>query len=219
MAKNNTVDNNLEQAKVVAAKTSDFFEKNKKFIYGALAVIVIGIGVYFLVQYKNEKKVNEAKANLAEVTASFNPSASEEFVAANYDEISAHIAEYGDAAGKAVYLFAGIDAYKLGNYEEAIENLEKYSGDAILEARALCAIADANVELGNVEKAAQQYEAAAAKSDNVFNSIYLFKAAQAYEAVENYEAALADYNKVLAEYPNTPQGAIVEKYIARIEYR
>lgn len=216
---NNTVDNNLEQAKVVASKTSDFFVKYKKLIFGAVIVIVLGIGVYFFVQYNNEKKVNEAMNKVAEIEATFNPTASDEAVAANLDEFTAHIKEYGDLSGKAVYLYAGIDAYKLGQYEEAIENFEKYSGDVILEARALCAIADANVCLGNIEKAASQYVEAAGKTDNVFNAIYLFKAGQAFEAVEKFDEALANYNKVLAEYPNTPQGAIVEKYIARIEYR
>mgnify|MGYP006377786675 FL=1 len=74
------------------------------------------------------------------------------------------------------------------------------------------------MELGNVAEAAKAYENAAAKSANSFTSpMYLLRAGMAYEMAGNYAKAIAAYNKIKADYPNSNEGLSIEKNIARAQ--
>ena len=83
---------------------------------------------------------------------------------------------------------------------------------------ALGALADAYMELDNVAEAAKCYENAAVKSANSFTSpMYLLRAGMAYEMAGDYAKAIAAYNKIKADYPNSNEGFSIEKNIARAQ--
>jgi len=83
---------------------------------------------------------------------------------------------------------------------------------------ALGATGDAFMEMGEVDKAISYYESAFGHNANDLTTpIYLMKAARAHEEVGDYTDALALYNRIKEEYPNSNEGQQIEKFIARAE--
>ena len=69
---------------------------------------------------------------------------------------------------------------------------------------------DAYMELDNVAEAAASYVKAAA-NDNTFTSpFYLLRAGMAYEMAGDYAKAIAAYNRIKADYPNSNEGFSIE---------
>jgi tetratricopeptide (TPR) repeat protein len=120
-------------------------------------------------------------------------------------------------AGNLAKYGAGICYLHLGNYEEAIDFLTKYSKkDKVIGSIALGATGDAYVELGMADKGITKYLEAAEFANNSFNSpLFLMKAAELYELDGKYADALKLYEKIKDEYPTSTEGSSIEKYIAR----
>jgi TolA-binding protein len=110
---------------------------------------------------------------------------------------------------------------KQGEYTEAISWLEKFSTDDVLLASvAKGATADAHLEKGEVEKAAELYLKAADDFENEFTSpIYLARAAELTESMGNNKKALEIYERLQKEYPSSSEGSGAEKFIARLKAR
>jgi tetratricopeptide (TPR) repeat protein len=121
-------------------------------------------------------------------------------------------------AGNLARYGAGICYLHLGNYEEAIDYLNKYSKkDKVIGSIAIGATGDAYVELGNLEKGISKYLEAAEYADNSFNTpLFLMKAAELYELNGKYPDALILYERIKDEYPTSTEGSSIEKYIARV---
>ena len=127
------------------------------------------------------------------------------------------IDQYGGKAGKAVYLYAGTCCAQLGNWEEALVYLKKYSGkDPILAARAIALQGDCKAALGEAAQAASLYEKAAAKADNLFAAAYLVKAGQMYQSLGQNDKALKSFQTVKEKYPQSIEGYDIDKYINRV---
>lgn len=216
--------NQNEEAVVAAvSKTETFIREKKGLLYGVLiaivAVIVIYVGYTKLI---HEPRQAEALQQMYPAEASFR--AGDYDKALNGDDqtmgFSQIISKYGNKAGKAVYLYAGICELQAGNYESAISYLNKYSTkETILAARALACIGDAYVGLGDYGKAVSYFEKAAAKSDNMYSATYLLKAGVTYEELGNNEKALECYNTIKNKYPQSMEGYDIDKYISRIEVK
>ena len=64
------------------------------------------------------------------------------------------------------------------------------------------------------------YRKAVAAGENDFlESYYLMKLALLNESEGNYQASLDAFKQIKKDYPNTPDGRDIEKYIARAESR
>jgi tetratricopeptide (TPR) repeat protein len=122
-------------------------------------------------------------------------------------------------AGNLARYSAGICNLHLGNYEEAIEYLDKYrKKDKVLGSLAIGATGDAYVELGQIGKGADKYIQAAEYAENSFNSpVFLMKAAGLYEMDSKFDKALELYERIQAKYPESTEGTTVDKYIARVK--
>ncbi|HQG63374.1 MAG TPA: tetratricopeptide repeat protein, partial [Bacteroidales bacterium] len=114
---------------------------------------------------------------------------------------------------------AGICYLRLGQYEEAIEYLNKYSKkDKVLGSLAIGATGDAYVELGDTKKGIDKYMEAAEFAGNSFNTpLFLMKAAELHELEGRYDEALNLYLRIQNEYPESTEGQSIEKYIARVK--
>ena len=209
---------NIQEA---ASKTEQFFEKNKKTIYGCfIAVLAIALVALLYSRFWLQPRKAEAADQLYHAEQAFAQGNYE--LALNgddnnmgFDEV---IAKYGRKAGAAVYLYAGVSALQQGNYEEAIDYLKKYNGkDNILLGRAQACIGDAYVGLEDYKTALGWFEKAAATSDNIFAAGYLLKAGVTAEELGETEKALACYKQIKDKYAQTPEGADIDKYITRIE--
>jgi tetratricopeptide (TPR) repeat protein len=117
------------------------------------------------------------------------------------------------------HYYAGICYLKLGQFEEALTHLNKFSADdQLVSPMAKGAMGDANMELNQVEKAAGLYMEAAEMRKNEFTSpLFLMKAAMAYEELGKPEKALGVYKKIKELYPRSNEGREIDKYISYTE--
>ena len=203
-------------------RTEQYLEENYKVMLTALAVIVVLVGLGWLGKIYLAKRNNEAQSQM--------------FQAERYLEIdSLKLALNGDGnylgfldiakdykftrSGNLARYGAGICYLHLGNYNEAIEFLNKYSKkDKVIGSLAIGATGDAYVELGNLEKGASKYIEAADFAGNSFNTpLFLMKAGEIYELTGKFTEALKLYERIESKFPESTEGSTIEKYIARVK--
>lgn len=204
-------------------KTEQFFEDNQKIIMGVIGALVVIVGLYvgwtkFIIGPKEAEAASQMfRAEQYFQQDSFRLALDGKGQFPGFLQI---IDEYGmtKAANLAAY-YAGISYLHLGEYENAIEYLEKFDADdEILSAISEGAKGDAYMELGETQKAISAYLEAADESQNKFTTpVYLFKAALALESSGEYAKALKLYERLEKEYPSSNEGRNAEKYKARAQ--
>jgi tetratricopeptide (TPR) repeat protein len=128
--------------------------------------------------------------------------------------------QYGwTPAGQLANYYLGLCYYQKKDYQQAIDNLEKFNAhDILVSANSVGVEGDAEMQLNNVDKAIEYYLEAAKKSDNDYTApVYLKDAAQAYEVKGDYTNALNLYQTIKTQYYNYAQTNDIDKYIARAE--
>ena len=202
-------------------KTERFLQENGKILTYVVAAVVAVIALGFGYQYLYRAPLKKEALNQMFI-------AEQHFRADDFDlalngdgntlGFSQIIDDYGNAAPKSVYFYAGICQLQLGNYNEAINTLKRYkSGDPILYARSLCNIGDAYASLSQNTEALNYYKRAAAQSDNVFAAQYMMKAAFIEEENGNKDAAIKLYEEIKLKYPQSMEGFEADKYISRLQ--
>jgi tetratricopeptide (TPR) repeat protein len=204
-------------------KTERFVEENQKPILTAVGAVVAIVALYFAYQFLYlrplEKEAAEEmwRAEQYFEADSFNLALMGD---GNYLGFIDIADEYSATkSGNLANYYIGLIYLKTGEYEAAIDYLSDFSSeDIMLNSVSKGALGDAYMELGEVDNALSNYEAAANASKNDFTTpIYLMKAAKIYESVGDFDEALALYKQVGSDYPDTEEGRNVEKYIARAE--
>jgi tetratricopeptide (TPR) repeat protein len=224
MAKNKKDENptTISSVEETLTKTEHYLEENYKTLLIALGVIVVLVGLIWLGKLYLNKRNSEAQSQM--------------FQAERYLEIdSLKLALNGDGnylgfldiakdykftnSGNLAKYSAGICYLHLGNYNEAIDFLNKYTKkDKVIGSLAIGATGDAYVELGDLDKAVSKYIEAADYAMNSFNTpLFLMKAGEIYELKGKYPDALNLYERIQTEYPESTEGTTIEKYIARIK--
>jgi tetratricopeptide (TPR) repeat protein len=213
----------MKNVEETLTKTEQFLEENYKPLIYILGVIVVLVGLFWLARLYLNNRNNEAQSQM--------------YQAQRYLEIdSLKLALNGDGnylgfldiaqqykftrAGNLALYSAGICYLHLGNFQEAIDYLNKYSKkDKVLGSIAIGAVGDAYVELGDIEKGISKYLEAAEYGDNAFNSpLYLMKAGELYETNANYSEALKLYERIKEKYPESSEGTSIDRYIARAKF-
>jgi tetratricopeptide (TPR) repeat protein len=226
MAKQNVKnegDERLESIETTLTRAEQFVIDNQKAIIVVLAIMVVAVLAFFGVKkYYLEPREKDAQAAIYHAEQYFE---NDNFTTAlngdgNYLGFVDVINDFGGTktANLAKY-YAGVCCLNTGDFSKAVEYLKSYKGkDVLVSSLALGALADAQMELGNVAEAAKAYENAAAKSANSFTSpMYLLRAGMAYEMAGNYQKAIDTYKRIKAEYPNSNEAFSIEKYIARAQ--
>lgn len=224
MAKNKKDENpqTISNVEETLTRTEHFLENNYKTLLTILGILVAVVGLAWLGRMYLNNRNQEAQSQM--------------YQAEKYLEMdSLNLALNGDgnylgfldiandykytSAGNLARYSAGICYLHLGNYEEAIEFLEKYSKkDKLIGSLSIGATGDAYVELGDFEKGISKYVEAAEYADNSFNTpLYLMKAAELYELQSNYDDALRLYERIRNDYPESTEGTTIDKYIARVK--
>ncbi|MBR5832948.1 MAG: tetratricopeptide repeat protein [Bacteroidales bacterium] len=216
MAKNhnNDVDTNIESL----SKAEAFIAKNnKKIVYGLVAAVALAV-VVLAVRSFNENKAEAAQEAFTYTENTALMSVDSLSNAAVLADLEAYLDEFGGKSVGIAAFEAGIAAFEVKEYEKAIKFFSEYKGeDAIYNARALACIADCHVELGNYEKAYENYVAALNTADNDLAAEYAFRAGLVAEKLGNKADALAMYNTVKENYPSSPRATEILKYISRAE--
>ncbi len=128
--------------------------------------------------------------------------------------------DYGvSASGNIARYYLGMAYFKQKDYEKAIETLKSYDAkDEITGSIAYAAIGDAYMELKNTDDAINYYEKAAKDNPNNFSTpIMLMKWAGALETKGDFKGAQKVYESLKKDYASSPEGAQIDKYIARAE--
>jgi tetratricopeptide (TPR) repeat protein len=222
MAKSKKDDNpqGMKNVEETLSKTEQFLEQNYKPLLIGLAAVVVLVGLFWLAKLYLTNRNDEAQSQM--------------YQAQKYLELdSINLALNGDGnylgfldiakeykftkAGNLARYGAGICNLHLGNYQEAIDFLDKYSKkDKVIGSIALGATGDAYVELGNTGKGLTKYLEAADFAGNSFNTpLFLMKAAELYELDGKYSDALKLYEQIKEKYPTSTEGSTIDKYIAR----
>ena len=212
----------IKNVEVTLTKTEQYLEENYKTLLIILGVIVVLVGIFWLLRLYQNKKNGEAQSQM--------------YQAEKWLEMdSVKLALNGDGnylgfldiagnykmtrAGNLAKYCAGLCYLHLGQYQDAIDYLSKYSKkDKVIGSLATGAIGDAFIELGDLDKGVEKYLEAANSGNNSFNTpIFLMKAGQIYETQKKYAEAMSLYERIKEEYPQSTEGTTIDKYIARVK--
>lgn len=121
----------------------------------------------------------------------------------------------GTTGGMIAQYDLGITYLNAGRYEDAINTLESVEfSDQMLSSVSKGAIGDAYMQLGDINQAISYYEKAIANSDNSYTCpIYLKKCGLAHEALQQFDAAIAHYERIKSEFPESAEGQDIDKYL------
>jgi len=205
------------------SKTEHFIETNQKLLINiGIALVVIVLGFYAIRNYYIVPREADATAQMFMAQKYFEKDSLKQALNGdgNYPGFLSIIDDYKwTSASNLAHYYAGICYLKQGKFQDAIDQLKSFSGkDELVAPMAIGATGDAYMELNQPDKAASEYEKAANLRDNKFTtSLFLLKAAFAYEELKNNDKALELYTKIKTKYPNSVEAADVDKYIAKIK--
>ena len=215
---------NLESAETLQDRilgTETFLKRNRRLIFIALGLIVVLVAGYAIMTSINKGNEQEAQEELFFTQRYFEVDSLNR-VLNGYGTIPGAKTlseEYsGTKAGKLASFYAGVAYLKQGKYQEAITNLKKFStSDWLVQARAYALIGDAYQELKKYDDAVLYYKKAIDhKANKFFTPPYLMKLALVYELQNNAEAAIATYDRLLADYPNASDANNAKKYKGKL---
>jgi len=215
--------NELENVQHALTSTEAFIEKYQKQILIAVGSIILV--VLLVMSFKNfylDKREIAAQNEISKSQAAF---AVDSFRIAlegkgveslGFKEIAS---EYGiTSTGKLASAYAGICYFKLGQYDEAVKYLSKYSGsDNYFSVSVIGLIGDCYVNLNDNSKAIGYFEKAAGKDNAVLSPVYLKKAGLIYESQNEAEKAEKVYTQIKEKYPKSAEASDIDKYIARVQ--
>ena len=209
---------------IVIAKAKDFWTRYNKPVMIACAVVIIGVGGWYV--YQNFfKKPKEDKAVEAMFKAEEYFKIDSVNLALNgdgqYDGFLKIISKYGgtDAAKLANY-YAGNCYIKLNENEKAIKYLKKFSTSSkSVQARAYKLIGDAYADMGKNADALSYYKKAAHhfEKDETNSAEYLYYAAfLADRVMKDQKEAIALYKEIKEKFPRSNQATDADKYLAQM---
>lgn len=114
--------------------------------------------------------------------------------------------------------YAGISCYKMGNYDEAVKYLKRFSSNTInLEPAKITLIGDCYVSMNDYAQAVKYFEKAGAIENELTAPRALSKAGICYEEMGNYKAAEKCYTTIKDKYFASQLAAEMDKRIARCQ--
>jgi len=224
MSKNNKEKkDDLQQVNEALSRSEQFIEKNQKYLLIALGIIVVLVSGVLLFRHSyllpREKEAQEMIFLGEQYFAVDSFQLAINGDGGEYIGFEGIIDEYGiTKTAKLAAAYAGLAYKSMGDYETAIDYLNKCKAEDIMVSPALLgAIGDCYVELQEYGKAVSYFEKAASVDNELLAPIYLMKAARVYEKTEKYNKALGLYERIQSKYPLTQEGLEVEKYIERVK--
>jgi len=216
---------NLEAVESALSRTEMFIEDNSKlFSYLIIGILIIAGGFIGVKKLIIAPKQTEASAQM--------------FMAEQYfEQDSFNLAINGDGnylgfldimseykitkAAKLANYYVGISYLQIGQFNEAIEYLSRFSSkDEMIMPIATGAIGDAYAELDDLDKAIEFYLKAANMRNNEFTSpIYLLKAGELLETQNKPQKAMDAYNRIKDDYPESNEARQIPKYIERAKQK
>ncbi len=211
----------VQEVQQVSAPFWEKYQKELLYALGAVAVLLVGWWLYksMIVAPKQQ----EAVASMWQAQSMFEQDSFRlalDGPGGGFDGFVALADKYsGTPAGNTANYYAGISYLQLGEFDNAIQYLEKYDAEGtLLPAMKYGALGDAYSEKKDFAKALDLYEEASEATDNdVLSSMYLKKLGMLYEYQGNKEEAVKAYERLRRDYPNqqSQDWREIEKYIYR----
>ena len=205
------------------SKTEQFIEKYQQIILVVIGVlVVIVLGYFGFKRFYLAPKEKDAQSQMFMAEKYFEQDSLKKALNGDgqYLGFLAIIDEFGmTKSANLSHYYAGICYLKLGQFDKALEQLNKFSAkDQLVGPMAKGAMGDANMELKQVQKAADLYMDAAEMKKNEFTSpLFLMKSAMAYEELGNFEKALTIYKRIKSDFPRSYEGREIDKYVSYAE--
>jgi tetratricopeptide (TPR) repeat protein len=206
----------------VRDQAQDFMTKYQNYIFGALVVVVVAVGVVLFLRYRSEQRNQEAIEQMFQAQNQFEQ---DSFALAltdpggGYDGFLAIMDNYGGTkAANLAHYYTGIAYLHLGKYEAAIDYLKDFKPRGeVLPIMKFGALGDAYAELNDLDQAMDYYQKAVKAGElEPLVAYYLKKIGLLHEHNGNMEEARKAYERIKKEYPTSPEGRDIEKYLARV---
>jgi len=216
-------DEQLQEVNEALTGAGKWIEENSNLLsWIVLGIAIVVMAVIAVNQYILKPKALEASNENAKAVVYF--MAGDFDKALNGDEaecigFAAVADEYGFyQQGKLAALYAGICHFEKGEYEEAAKYLKKFSAkDLNIDPAANQLLGDAYVELGEYNKAAAAFEAAAKSGNDIIAPMSLKKAGIVYLHEGDKAKALKAFKAIKENYPSSSEAQDIDKYIAVAE--
>ncbi|WP_416441794.1 tol-pal system YbgF family protein [Leeuwenhoekiella sp. A16] len=211
-----------------ATRTEAWVEKNQKWIFIIIGLIVVGVLAYlgykkFIQEpkeleasnemYQAQNYFNEALNGLAAKDSLYNMSLNGGEGKYGFLDI---IDNYGGTkAGNLAHYYAGMAYLNTNQYQEAIDQLEDFTlDDEILAPLAKGAIGDAFIQLEQPEEALGYYEKAANMRKNDFTTPrFLLKASVTAIELGDNDKAVSLLNEIKEKYSTSAEAKNVDLYL------
>lgn len=204
-------------------KTEQFIEKNQKVILIVIGIIVVLVlGFFGFKRFYLAPRETEAQGQMFMAQKYFEADSLKKALNGDgqYLGFLAIIDDYGlTKSANLSHYYAGICYLKLGQFEEAITQLKKFSaGDLVVGPLAKGALGDAYVETNDIKKGISYYIEAAEMGKNEFISPgFYMKAAMGYTELNDFEGALKMYKRIKSDFPRSQEGRDIDRYISYAE--
>lgn len=195
-----------------------YYQQNKATVIGGGLAIVLLIGLvigYFVYSSQQETRAQDL-LGVAE----------EQFMLGNYEtallgddtEFTLGFVQIADnyrrtSAGNLANYYASVSEYELGNYEDALDRINRFDvPGGIVGVAPISLHAIILSELDRYEDAAEMYVRAAEWDENSSTTpLNLLEAAQAYREAGDQTQALQLVNIILEDYPNSQQATEAQR--------
>ena len=221
MAEKNQTPDPLDLDQAMSSSEAFIIKYKNKFLAGIAAiVIVVGgvLGYQHFISEPNEKKASEALFKGEQYFMADNYEYALNGDSLGYEGFLKVADKFGGTdAGKLANAYAGICYAQLGQYENAVKFLDKFSAEDQLVSPALMGtMGNCYIQLGQLDKGAATLMKAADKANShSLSPIYLIQAGQVYEKLGKKSEALKAYQTVKEKYFNSYQSMEIDKYIER----
>lgn len=215
-------DEGLENIEHALTRSEEFIEKNQKQLIIGLVVIVAIVGIvmgynrFYLQPLEKEAQSQMFIGEQYFAADSFRLAAEGDGNFLGFDYI---MNQYGatKSASLAAY-YSGISYMHLGNFDLAIEKLNKFDGgDQLVTPIAYGAMGDCYMELNDYSKAISKYKEAIAYNNEFSTPIYLKKLGIAYASNGDNSKASEVFQQIKDDYTSSAEARDIDKYIELIK--
>ncbi len=207
---------------IAKSKAETWVENNKSKILGLLGLflaLTLAYLIFTRIYIPNQESSAQAEMYAAEQhfnNGDFQKALDGDENSSGFLSVVDSYSSWAKPANLANY-YAGISYLNLGQFDEAIDYLGRYSGkDKVISAMAQGAIGDAYTEKGDNSTGISYYQKAAAYDNNFTAPLFLLKAGLASEMNEDYDAAKRAFERIRRDFPESTQARDIEKYLARV---